>query len=311
MSNLAINATSALYIKLGPSGAWEDDCIRLGTLKLGYRELPHELCRERKWLLVAQHASKFAKDKGAVTRHVNQVRLFYEAPSTTLWITFHSDRLWWCFASEPVEVLDDLTKVRHTVDGWHDHDTREAPLLKASLSGKLLAVESFQGTICSVGEQTYLLHKINGTVEPHVSAAQAALEALIAALVPIIQKLHPKDLETLTDLIFRQSGWNRTGVAGGVTKDIDLDLLSPITGERIAVQVKSRAAVREYEAYRSKFSDMRGYSRFYFVTHSPTPELASVVTVVADPSFVFWGASELAAYAARTGLAGWLLDKAS
>ena len=80
--------------------------------------------------------------------------------------------------------------------------------------------------------------KINGTAQPHVLAAQRALEALVVSLVPIVQKLHRKDLELLTDLIFRQSGWNRIGVTGGTTKDIDLDLLSPLTGERIAVQIK-------------------------------------------------------------------------
>ena len=96
----------------------------------------------------------------------------------------------------------------------------------SALGCKLLATESFQGTICSVSERAYLIHKINGTEEPHVQAAQHALDALIASLVPIIQRLHPKDLELLTDLIFRQSGWNRIGVVGGTTKDIDLDLLS-------------------------------------------------------------------------------------
>ena len=252
-----------------------------------------------------------SRDQGAATRHINQVRLFYETPATTLWVTFHSNRLWWSFAKESVKQLCDLTKTRTTIDGWHDCDINDKPLLKASLSGKLLATEGFQGTICTISEHSYLLHKINGTTEPHVLAAQQALDSLIESLVPIVQKLHPKDLEVLTDLIFRQSGWNRVGVAGGTTKDIDLDLLSPLTGERVAVQVKSRANMGQYDAYREKFADMRGYSRFYFVTHSPNAKLASSATQAADPSFLFWGAPELAAQAARNGLAGWLLDKAS
>ena len=50
-----------------------------------------------------------------------------------------------------------------------------------------------------------------------LSAAQDTLYglALVTAMVPIIKRLHPTDLEVLTDLIFRQTGWNRTGVAGG------------------------------------------------------------------------------------------------
>ena len=306
-----VKATNALYIKLGASSEWEKECVANGTLRLGYRELPDQLCRTTDWSAAELHALTFAKDKGAATRHINQVRNFYEAPASTLWVTFHSDRLWWCFARKPVELQADKTKLRRTLNGWHDRDVNEKPLLKATLSGKLLATESFQGTICTIAERAYLLHKINGTSEPHVVAAQLALQQLVDSLVPIIKKLHPKDLEVLTDLIFRQSGWSRTGVAGGTTKDIDLDLLSPLTGERIAVQVKSHASTNEYEAYRSKFSDMQGYSRFYFVTHTPNAALETLAAVAADSSFVFWGATELAAHAARGGLAGWLLDKAS
>ena len=136
-----------------------------------------------------------------------------------------------------------MSKTRNVAGKWNDCDIEGNPLIKARLSGKLLAVQGFQGTICSVKEQDYLLHKINATSEPHVAEAQTAQENLITALIPIIKNLHPNDLEILTDLIFRQAGWQRTGVAGKTEKDIDLDLLSPITEERIAIQVKSRASV--------------------------------------------------------------------
>jgi hypothetical protein len=306
-----IQSPTSLYIKLGESGSWEAECISNGTLRLGYRELPHDLCNGARWSETEKYAVAFSKDQGAATRHINQVRLFYEAPSTTLWITFQADRLWWCFGAPGIELLEDGTKRRQTTDGWHDCDVKGKPLYKAFLSGKLLATQGFQGTICSVNEHSYLLHKINGTVEPHVSAAQDALQALVTAMVPIIKRLHPKDLEVLIDLIFRQTGWNRTGVAGGIERDIDLDLLSPVTGERIAVQVKSRASEREYLDYRNKYADMRGYTRFYFVTHSPTARLETMALAADDQSFVFWGPQELASYAARNGLVGWLLDKAS
>jgi hypothetical protein len=63
-------------------------------------------------------------------------------------------------------------------------------------------------------------------------------------LIPIIKELHPKDLEIFTDLVFRQSGWQRVGVSGGTEKDIDLDLISPVTGERIAVQIAAVTVFR-------------------------------------------------------------------
>jgi len=308
---MPVIADTALYIKLGEGGVWEADCIAAGTLRIGYRELPHDACAAGAWSEVEQRAATFSKDQGAATRHVKQVRLFYEAPPSVLWVTFHADRLWWCFAEKRVEVLPDGTKQRRAIGKWQDTDVNGRPLLKAQLSGRLLAVQGFQGTICSVAEREYLLHKINGTVPSHVAAAQDALTQLVQSLVPIIQKLHPKDLEILVDLIFRQAGWNRTGVTGGIEKDIDLDLLSPVTGERIAVQVKSRASEADYREYRTRFADMRGFTRFYFVTHSPAQNLEAEATATDDTSFVFWGPHKLAEYAARNGLVGWLLDKAS
>jgi hypothetical protein len=303
-----IDAKKALYIKLGVGGEWEKDCLTKGTLRFGYREVPHDVCAAGNWAEVEHIA--LSKDKGAATRHVNQIKKFYEEDDKTLWITFHLDRLWWCFADPTVEALPDNTKQRSVIGAWHDSDIHGSPLLKGTLSGKLLSVHGFQGTICSVSDIEYLLHKINGTVQPHVAFAQKAFEDLQHSLVPIIKRLHPKDLETLTDLIFRQSGWQRVGVAGGTEKDIDLDLISPVTEERIAVQIKSKADANVWRAYRDKYVDMRGFSKFYFVTHSPDAELIAEARATDDDSFLFWGVEDLAIQSARGGLTGWLIDKA-
>jgi hypothetical protein len=279
-------------------------------LRLDYHTVPHDLCLSSDWVNT-RSVFPLDADQGSVTRHLNQVRQFYEEPETTLWITFHSDRLWWCFSNPEIIQLDGGSKIRNVVDQWRDSDINGDHLIKGRLSGKLLAVQSFQGTICSVKELEYLLHKINGTSEPHVAEAQLACEQLELTLTPIIKNLHPKDLETLTDLIFRQAGWQRTGVAGEVEKDIDLDLMSPITQERIAVQVKSKASATVYHSYQTKFSDMRGFSRFYFVTHSPDASLKEIPSEINDGSFVLWDATQLARQAVRNGLIGWLIDRAS
>lgn len=198
-----IKAERALFIKLGESGIWEKECLREGTLRIGYKEIPHAVCSGGNWVEAERLARGFSKDRGAATRHVNQVREFYNADKTVLWITFHADRLWWCFSCKEVVGLPSEEKMRRAIGAWCDCDILGEPLLKGILSGRLLAVQGFQGTICSVSELSYLLHKINGTVEPHVAEAQAAAEALQLTLVPIIRKLHPKDLEILTDLVFR------------------------------------------------------------------------------------------------------------
>jgi hypothetical protein len=309
MTNIA--AGQVLYIKLGEGGIWEAQCIRDGTLRIGYRELPHELCTGARWTEAITTARAWSKDQGAATRHVNQVRLFYEAAPNTLWVTFHSDRLWWCFADSGITQLEDGTKVRRVKDHWHDADLLGRRLFKTHLSGKLLAVQGFQGTICSVGAESYVLNKINATLPPPVAAAQTALDSLQDSLIPLIQSLHPKDFEVFVDLIFRQAGWQRSGDVGGIERDIDLDLLSPVTGERIAVQLKSRATLDGYEDYRRRFSDMRGYARFYFVTHSPSRDLEQAAIPQGDSAFIYWGPQQLAQLGARNGLTGWLMDKYS
>jgi hypothetical protein len=306
-----VTTNKALFIKLGEGGRWESECLKTGTLRFGYKEIPHEACVNGDWAEVERTAREFSKDRGSATRHVNQVRQFYETDEKTLWVTFYSDRLWWCFSSHEVSALDGNDKERRVIGKWNDSNIFGEPLLKGKLSGRLLAVQGFQGTICSVSELDYLLHKINGTVEPHVAEAQAAYEELQRMLIPIIRKLHPKDLEILTDLVFRQSGWQRVGVSGGTEKDIDLDLISPVTGERIAVQIKSRASADVWRAYREKYADMRGFSRFYFVTHSPNKALRNEAMAADDSAFILWDVERLAAQAVRGGLTGWLLDKAA
>lgn len=305
-----ISAKNVLFIKLGESGEWERTCIENGTLRLGYHDVPHNFCVYGNWESARQSFPQEA-DPGSITRHLNQVQQFYEAPAETLWITFYSNRLWWCFSKPEITQLEDKSKIRQVIGSWRDTDIEEKVLIKGRLSGKLLAVQGFQGTICSVKERDYLIHKINGTFEPHVAEAQGALEKLTLSLIPIIKNLHPKDLETLTDLIFRESGWQRTGVAGETEKDIDLDLMSPITQERIAIQVKSKASASTYNSYQNIFSDMSGYSKFYFVTHSPDLSLELTTSTANDGNFVFWGPLELAQQAARSGLIEWLIDKAS
>jgi hypothetical protein len=305
-----IKATQALFIKLGEGGQWDKECFEESILHFGYRETDHKDCMSKQWEKV-RRSFRDATNPGAVTRHIKQIEYFYAQSETTLWITFSADRLWWCFAQAGVILQKDGTKIRRTLGKWSDADVNNVPLTKSRLSGKLLATQGFQGTICAVKELDYLLHKINGTFEPHVEKAQKSSENLSQALIPIIKNLHEKDLEILVDLIFRQGGWQRTGVAGGTEKDIDLDLINPITQERIAVQVKSKASLAVFKRYEEKYADMRGFAKFYFVTHSPNSDLQSFATKESSETFIFWGAEELANLATRTGLVGWLIDKAS
>lgn len=53
--------------------------------------------------------------------------------------------------------------------------------------------------------------------------------------------LHWADFETLADLIFARSGWQRSTPVGERLADIDILMEQPTTGETAFVQVKSRA----------------------------------------------------------------------
>jgi hypothetical protein len=71
------------------------------------------------------------------------------------------------------------------------------------------------------------------------------------------------------------------------------------------------SAVLVWRTYREKYADMRGFSRFYFVTHSPDKNLRKEAAAADDPAFVLWDVEHLAVQVVRGGLTGWLLNKAS
>ncbi len=109
-------AERVLYIKLGRGGMFETECIEHnGTIKLGYNDYDHELCMQGKWNELKETMREDSMDPGSLTRHIEQIRKFYEEPSSTMWITFHKNHLWYCFAEETVSINSD-GKVRENID---------------------------------------------------------------------------------------------------------------------------------------------------------------------------------------------------
>ena len=109
-----LNPQKILFIKLGAGGAFEEDCIeKAQTLRLGYIEVDHELCRNGNWEAVRNYFTLQEKTKPFVaTSHTNQIKQFYEEGEETLWLTFYANRLWWCFSKPEITVLSDKTKTR-------------------------------------------------------------------------------------------------------------------------------------------------------------------------------------------------------
>jgi hypothetical protein len=305
---MKINPSKALYIKLGSSGEWEPECIyKNQTLRLGYIEVDHDICLRGEWDEVAEQLKPIRSDVGAITRDVNQIRNFYEAEKDVLWVTFHANLLWWCFSMPEVTQLPNKTKVRPVIDKWSCTDVKGHNLQMDQLSGSLLSMQGFRGTICSVREFRYIVNKINGNMPKEVEEAQVSLLKLENKLEVIIQNLHWKDFEILIDLIFRQAGWQRVGPLGRTQKTLDLDLLSPITGDRYCVQVKSKACLVDFKKYQQEFEDMQGYSKFYFVVHSPSSDLEKIT---GHNDFELILPHKVARWAIKYGLTEWIIAKA-
>ncbi|HKP38428.1 MAG TPA: restriction endonuclease, partial [Pyrinomonadaceae bacterium] len=280
------------------------------TLRLGYQEATHQLCLQRDWDAVRQELKAIRKDVGAATRDTKQIRLFYESDETVLWVTFFGDLLYWCFSKPEITLLPDHSKTRPVIGQWRSTDINGHLLQKYQLSGKLTSMEGFRGTICSVKELDYLVNRINGTLSTETQEAVNALELLEQKIEPLIRGLHWKDFEILVDLIFRQAGWQRVGVLGGTEKTIDLDLLSPITSERYAVQIKSTAGLADFENYQRRFEDMQGYNRLYFVVHTPSDDLVEA-EMKSTHEIELLLPAKIAHLVVKYGLADWLSTKAA
>jgi hypothetical protein len=227
-----------------------------------------------------------------------------------LWVTFWKGALHWCFADSGVTQLADGSKTRQASGGWKSEDANGQPLLMSRLSGKLLAMQGFKGTICSVSEHKYLVNKINGIEPPQAKEASAAVLQLEKKIEAVICSLTWKDFELLIDFIFRQAGWQRVSVLGGSMKSIDLDLISPITDERFGVQVKAAANLADFEEYKTeRLRDMQGFRRFYFAVHSPAPSLSAATDAETEDVKLLLPAN-IARLAVQYGLASWVIDKA-
>ena len=309
MPTKMINPKNAYFIKLGRNGEWEKDCLEVSqTIRLGYHETPHEFCLQGKWDKVQKIWQEKRDDAGAATRDKNQIRVFYESDEHVLWVTFFGDRLYWCFSKPEIMLLPDKSKSRPVIGQWSSTDISGKPLQKTQLSGALLRVQGFRGTICKVKELKYLIEKINGVVRPEIETALLVKAEFEGKIESLIRKLTWKDFELLVDLLFRQAGWQRMATLGKTEKTIDLDLYSPITDERILVQVKSSANLSTLRSFREGLSDFQDYDRAYFLVHTPSNDLMQ--SKIQDDVEV-WLPSDIARRVVMFGLADWVISKVS
>jgi hypothetical protein len=296
------------YIKLGAAGAWEERALKLGELYFGRPTEPLDLIGKHDWEGVARYFREQGRSVGMASYMARENREFLTLGSDCLWITFSAGHLWWGFAGPKVKVLrgDGTahgTRMRRIISGWRNTDIKGKPLHRDTLSTKLTQVASYRHTMCSVREADYLVRKINAVDEPIVARAAVVRHAMIAVAAEAIASLHWADFESLVDLIFGRTGWQRLSRVGGIQKDLDLELEQPTTRERVFVQVKSVAGQRELDAYLEKFG--RGsWDRMFFVCHTPRGRLRA-----RKRNVHVWTGDALASAAVRAGLFDWIIQK--
>lgn len=311
MKPAPITAEEVRFIKLGEKGRWENECIEgpEPCIRLGFATGHHAESLAGKWQVLTDHWRKVEqKTPGKATEFLNQVKAFYTLGESTLWITFYKRKLYWCKAHPTVTELKDGSRIRRVVGVWSSKDLNGRELHVDNLSGALTKVQGFRGTICKVEAAAYLIRKLNGETQPEVAKAEQALSELECALVPLIRRLGWKDFELLTDLVFTQAGWQRIGSLGKTEKSIDLDLMSPVTGKRAFVQVKSQANLKTFLQYKESFEGMDQYDEMYFVVHTPAADLAAHHE---DSAIELLTVARLAKLVVSAGLTRWVLRKSS
>lgn len=311
IKSVKIAPQKARYIKLGGGGEWEELCLKEGTLRLGYYEVPHDLgLTKNKEAIRDMFVRDHGCDQGTALRHANQACDFYD--KDTLWITFSAGHLWWCFAAPEIEYLgDDKTRfpqgsrLRRTVNGWCNTSISGKPLRISELNGALTKTSAYRQTICSIKDKNfdYLIRKINDEELPELQAANTARVQLLTSIPSLMKLLQWQDFELLVDLVFTQSGWRRISVVGDTLKTVDIEMILPSTGERAMIQVKSSTAQNELDEYISLFQQWN-MERLFYVYHSSKTPLKKT-----DDSIILIGPERLAEMILEAGLVDWLLKK--
>jgi hypothetical protein len=297
------------YIKLGQGGGWEAECIGDGIIRFGFSTARGDrfaMASDGRWADLTASFITEGRGPGTATRFTNETKLFFQDDGRTLWLTFHGASLYWGFLTpESAERHPDGDGVLRRVDGgWKNHDLLGEPLTTDRLSGALTKLAAYRGTSCGVDVAGYAVRRINGQKIPEVESAISAVAAMHASALELMRQLGPRDFETLIDLVFSRSGWQRQGVVGKTQKALDLDLLLPTTGDRAFVQVKSKTSPADLTEYLARLDELVIYDRMFFVYHTGMIETD-------DDRVTLLGPDKLPAMVVEAGLVDWLIRKVS
>lgn len=222
----------------------------------------------------------------------------------------------WAFAEPEVhyrggEAVSAGTRYRVARGEWRDHDINGSILNLDRLSTRLTRLAAYQRTICGldVEQEQLCLRYINATVNDEQLAVVTARDELRERLMVLIERLSWRDFEQLVDLAFSRLGWLRVSALGETGKDIDLIVQQPLTGERIAVQVKSSATQAVVNDYAARLALRSPDERIMLVCHSPVGSLVAPPGIDGRRIELMLG-NDIMDLAIRTGLIDWIVGLA-
>ena len=309
---------SAIYIKLGESGGWEKDSIDNNRIRLGWKNIPLDLIKNKNWnkikILVEQDFINRGKKTGS-TNDFNALFNICNATNETVFITFYSGKMYWCTPKQEQIYEDDISKYIKTEINWTCQNIINTRTFEINqISGRLTKLQLFMGTSCKVkndlNEFDYLKTIIEGKESKEYLELMSARNRMKEALIPAIRNFTPKDFEVLIDLVFRNSGWKRTSVLGEVMKFFDLILEEPFSKKLHGVQIKSKSTFNTFSAYSNEFLNQytNEFDTFFFVVHTPDPKLEAYESK--NEKIKILKVPEIADLSIDAGLVSWIMEKA-
>lgn len=164
---ISISPNQVRYIKLGEKGIWEEDCVRNGIIRLGFwtgTRSRFKICSAGNWEALRRDFLKEEEcDLARARIFTNQVRHFFDDDGSTLWITFHTDHMYWGFlGADPPQIVDG-SSWRTVVDGWRCEDLNGRELTKKRVGSALAKYAQFPRTSCDLKKvATYAIGVVNG-----------------------------------------------------------------------------------------------------------------------------------------------------
>jgi hypothetical protein len=304
------------YIKLGAGGRWETSALERDRLEWGLPSDPHEPALAEDWYAVSRAYIENGAGKATATGYTNEARAFYTGDSEAVWITFARGRMWWAMAGPEVHWSggdggQEATRYRAVPGGWRDCDITGTPLDLERLSTRLTRLAGYRRTICNLSpdQQQLALRYINAAQDPEQVAVANARAELRRSLTVLIQRLSWSDFEELVDLALARTGWIRISDLGGMTKDVDLIVEQPLTGDRMAVQVKSSADQRTVDDYARRLGEHSLVERRLLICHSPIGRIEAP-PANGDRRLELMLDEAVTDLSIRAGLTDWIINRA-